>query len=172
MSAFMVDPEHIHVLVWAAVHSKPTEPELHTYTRDEPTPYNAVEESGWSGEWNVRRLRKHLTETAYGQFLVDANAASVNRRYDEDHAYIYEYRTPTHTQWQPVEILNAINCFEYQACEVEDWASSEAKQFCDRLRRRIEERLPNASNGPWEIRPDVEPATVRARREAQARMGL
>lgn len=166
MSAFMVGPEHINVMIWAAIHSKPTDYEVRTYTREEATPFNGVEASGFS-ELNVRRLRKGETETVYGQFLVDANAASVNTRYDEDNAYVYEYRTPQHTEWSPVEILGAINCYEYQACEVEDWASSEAKQFCDRLRRLMESRLPGASEGPWEISTDTVPALTQLRAAAR-----
>jgi hypothetical protein len=168
MSAFMVGPEHINALIWAAVHQRPTEYELVTYTHDEPTPYNGVEPSGWSAEWNVRRLRRGRTETVYGQFLVDANAASVNTRYGEDNAYVYEYSTPQHTRWSPVELLGAINCYEYQSCEAQDWVSSEAKQFCDTLRRRIEGHLPGALDAPWEILPDTQPASVTATRTAGA----
>ena len=50
-----------------------------------------------------------------GQLLVDANAASVNHRYEEDNAYVYAWQRPRHTDWSPVELLGAIAGYEYQA---------------------------------------------------------
>ena len=93
------------------------------------------------------------TESAFGQILLDANVASVNVFYKEDEAYMYTYRRPEHLDREPVEILGAINGYDYQSCETSDWITSEAKAFCDRLRKLAESHLPNGSDAPWTISP-------------------
>lgn len=163
MSCHMVEPEHIHVLIWAALHADgPTTDLMYLPTDDEPTDNNAVEPSRPS---NVRDLRR-ATETGVGQMLVDANALSVRTRYnlddESDEGYVYEYTTPKDTWWSPEKLLSALSGFEYQACETVQWRESEAKLFCDLLRRRIESRLPGASDGPRSIRADSRSALATA----------
>lgn len=132
MSAHMVSAEHINVMVHAGLSIGGFRGgEVFILTTEEPTPYNGVQSSGG---YSMRVLRTG-TETAFGQMLLDANAASVNARYQEEEAYVYAYQRPQHTDWEPVEILGAINGYEYQACETDDWLTSEAKAFCDRLRK-------------------------------------
>lgn len=145
----MVTPEHINVLVWAGINRFTHDEAIYTTTNDDPTPDNGVERSYGH---NIRTLRPGA-ETAVGQMLTDANAASLASRYGETETRSYTYSRPVDCGWSPVEILGAINCFEYQACEVDDWTTSEAKQYCDKLRRRIERRLPGADVAPWEITP-------------------
>lgn len=163
MSCHMVESEHIHVLIWAALHAGgPATDLMYLPTDDEPTDTNAVEPSRPS---NIRVLRRG-TETGVGQMLVDANALSVRTRYklddESDEGYVYEYSTPKDTWWSPVELLSALNGFEYQVCETVQWRESEAKLFCGLLRRRIESRLPGASDGPWSIRADCRSALTMA----------
>lgn len=52
---------------------------------------------------------------------------------------------------KPVEILKAIDCFEYQACETDDWRDSEAYAFCQALRSRMIDALPGYDDAPWGI---------------------
>jgi hypothetical protein len=51
----------------------------------------------------------------------------------------------------PVVILKAIACFEYQCCEHPDWAASQARQFCQELRDRCIDRLPGYQQAPWAL---------------------
>lgn len=120
---------------------------------------NAVEDRHWAV---VRRLTSS-TMDVIGQLLIDANAASVNHRYDEDNAYVYAYRRPRHIEWSPVELLSAIAGYEYQACETPDWATSEAHAFCTRLRQIVIRHLPGWDAGPWTITRDSTPAHLGAR---------
>lgn len=117
-----------------------------------PTPYNAVNSSGWGSGW-YRELATG-TETVIGQVLVDANACGVNDRYGEDYAYIYSYAEPTGQSWAPVDLLKATHCLAYQCCDATDWEASEAKRWCDALADAFVRRLPGYEAAPWGIRPD------------------
>ncbi|BBX54651.1 hypothetical protein [Mycolicibacterium poriferae] len=133
MSAFIVDPEHIHVLLWAA--SRPT------------SPYGPLV---WYYDNPSREGR--LTDDAIdtvGQMLVDENAASVNYRYDEDDAYIYAYQRPRYTTWSGVEI-KALHCYEYQSCEHPAGAPAKPT-LLPRLERRLIGELPGYDDAPWAI---------------------
>ena len=160
MSAYLVDPEHIHVLLHAAVYRWPGQHDLSWPTSEAPSAVNAVEDRHWA---LVQRLTSS-TMDVIGQLLVDANAASVNHRYDEDNAYVYAWQRPRHIDWSPVELLSAIAGYEYQACETPDWATSEAHEFCSRLRQVVIRHLPGWDAGPWTITPDSTPAHVEAAR--------
>ena len=43
-----------------------------------------------------------------------------------------------------VDALEAIDVYEYQACEHPEWETSEARAFCDALRRGLTRMLPGA----------------------------
>jgi len=64
--------------------------------------------------------------------------------------------------WEQMEILGAINGYEYMACETSDWITSEVKAFCDRLRKLAESHLPNASDATWTISPGDMPLHKRS----------
>ena len=98
--------------------------------------------------------------------LVDENAASVNYRYDEDDAYIYAYQQPQHTTWTDVEILKALDCYQYQSCEHPAWRDSQAHAFCRALEGRLIQALPGYDDAPWAIsRLDTPAAKRRPARE-------
>lgn len=149
MSAFMVHEEHINVMVWAATElasSSDTGPVFH-YS---PAP----------GVYGVRvSSTDRDSMTRAGQMLVDANAESMAARYGEhDHGYAYTYTRPKRADWRPVDILKAISCYEYQACETGDFEASEAGRFCDAMRRGLLRRLPGMDSAAWEIGPNTTPA--------------
>lgn len=149
MSAYMVHEEHINVMVWAAV-------ELASPSDIGPV-FHYAPASG-ANSVKVSRLERDSMNKA-GQMLVDANAASMAARYgEEDHGYTYTYARPKRTDWQPVDVLSALSCFEYQACEVRDFDTTEAARFCDALRHGLIRRLPNMDATPWEIGPATTPA--------------
>lgn len=141
MSAYIVDPEHIHTLLWAA--SRPF------------IPYGPLR---WYYD-NPTRAGEATSDTldVVGQMLLDANAASVNYRYDEDELYVYAYQRPRHSTWTNVDLLKALACYEYQSCETADWATSQAHAFCAALRHRLIQSLPGYDAGPWEITADTVP---------------
>jgi len=162
MSAFIVDPEHIHVLLWA--------------TSRTTSPYGPL---AWYYD-NPTRKGELTPDTRddVGQMLVDENAASVNYRYDEDDAYIYAYQQPQHTTWTDVEILKALDCYQYQSCEHPAWRDMPSPRLLPRppgaphpgttrLRRPLGHQSPRHTRRQTTARPRTpltppRPAGVRA----------
>lgn len=150
MSVFLVSSEHINVMIYAGIAS--IDPMVWV-TDDEPSPTNGVSRYG------TRELNRS-TATVVGQMLIDANAASVNARYSEENSYTYEYESPKYVSWSLVEVLAAIDCFEYQACEVEDYYNTEAPAFCRALRNNLISRLSGYEEAPWGIEPESTPTNL------------
>jgi hypothetical protein len=77
-----------------------------------------------------------------GQKLWHENHLSVNHRYRE------QTRTPryrlhtTEADLDPVAVLKAIACYNYQSCEHNGWDDSEAHTLTDALRAAILKRHP------------------------------
>lgn len=142
MSAFVVNDDHIRALVAAGLQFK-------SYPDDKMR--------FWAGEYPGEDKVTLLTRDSADQIanmLLAENYRSVNHRYEEDDA------PPTLTTvWtaylarplDPVVILKAIDCYEYQACEHDEWNSSLAYAFCEALRRRIIGCLPGYEAAPWGV---------------------
>lgn len=128
MSAYMVDREHIRYLVNAAM-------------------------SSTSIDWE--------RAAQLGEILWAENRASIEFRYPDcvnnpdnlpgpiDEDFVYASHEPTRVPMEPVQILKACDCYEYQACEHPGWASSEAKAFIDALRKRTWQALPGYDEAEW-----------------------
>ena len=95
-----------------------------------------------------------------GQMLWRENHLSVNHRYDElpkvepSSPYIFERplkRLQHNGRLDPMQVLKAIDCYEYQSCEHPGWLKSEAKAYCGVLRRRIVHSLPGYDEASWGI---------------------
>lgn len=100
MSVFIVSPEHIHVLLDAVLRYT-DEIGMTVYTSD-------------GQALTVDRTNRD----AVGQMLLETNAASAGaRRQENAELYIYSYATPVRFDWEAVDVLKAISCYEYQACE-------------------------------------------------------
>jgi len=155
MSAFIVSKTHIDALLTAGLHWKeygplswqvPGVPQDTDFQRGQPWGLTALE--------NARRRHRELnTDTvhAVGQLLVAQNYASVNYRYDEDELEpVYTFEAVLGVP-NPVVVLKAINCYEYQARETPDYDNSEAAAFCQALRGAAIHHLPGYDQAPWEI---------------------
>ena len=147
MSAFIVPTEHLHVLIWAGLNLTWPRGGFSWYY-DNPTRVGSLSRD---------------TAGAVGQMLCDANADSVAHRYSQTGLIrtVYRYRAPRWNQWSVVEILKALACYEYQACEVPNWPASEAHAFCRALQHLLIGRLPGYSDGPWTISGADVPAVQR-----------
>ena len=148
MSAFVVHPEHINVLLWAGL----KDPRLGALRWDHP-------------DTNPTRSSELQPETATetGQMLLNINIAAVSHLYNNEPAkpQDYTYRPPQQRHWTNVELLNALHCYQYQVDEHPDWQSSPARTFCEALEKRLIYRLPGYSDGPWAINPTSRPAAAR-----------
>ena len=143
MSVFIVSPEHINVLLDAALRYT-DEIGMTVYTSD-------------GQALTVDRTNRD----AVGQMLLETNAASAGARHEEaPEPYIYSYATPVRFDWEAVDVLKAISCYEYQACEAPGWDTSAAKAFCEGLRRVIIPALPGYTDAPWEITTTSTPAAT------------
>lgn len=100
------------------------------------------------------RKLSHETATEVGRMLLLENYKSVYHRYDSgpkvelEEPYSYH---PTRFKKDPVQVLKAISCLEYQSCEHPDWKNSEAKAFCEALKDRAIENLPGYDGAKWEL---------------------
>jgi len=141
MSVFIVSPEHINVLLDAALRYTDNIG-MTVYTTD-------------GQALTIDRTNRDQV----GQMLLDTNAASAGTRHQEDtELYIYSYRTPARFDWEAIDILKAISCYEYQANEAPDWDTSTARAFCEALRRAVIPALPGYTDAPWEITTTSTPA--------------
>lgn len=158
MSAFMVDQEHITALVTLGrgramdIGAGVGYVEGPSWARFDPAVTRWQEQ-----EWRRIGLARDglVSSTEVGRMLAQENAASIGARYgDEPEAWVLDYTYPTR-QFQSmipgvVEGLKLIECYEYQTCEHEGWAASEAYRYCDALRRTLVMRLPGYDEAPWE----------------------
>lgn len=112
MSAFVVPDEHVNALADAVV------------------------------RLDVRLGDVPKNRTDVGRLLMAQNVKSVNYRYEEETAEGsgYKYLSPKR-RYSPVELLKAIDCYEYQSCEDPGWETSEAYAICQNLRKALCSRL-------------------------------
>lgn len=144
MSAFVVSKTHIDALLTGAT----------LLSRGAFAPFS------WYHNDHLRELHNE-TASEIGQLLWQENVASVVFRYEEGinseefADYLQSVEAYHFTQLMgspdPVIVLKAICCYEYQSCEHPGWATSEAKTFCSELRDLCVHRLKGFDNAPWEI---------------------
>lgn len=136
MSAFVVSQDHIRFLVNAGL-SRTIAP--HGLT--------------WNGGW-LKRYEPDTDERAalVGAMLWEENYKSVNYRYREsDAAPRYVHRDEPARSYNPIHVLKAIACLEYQSCEHPEWEASGARAFCEALRMAAIRALPGYSDAPWVV---------------------
>lgn len=151
MSAFIVDHDTIDALLTLAVGRKASYFVAATQTRVYITAHNAEE---------------------IGRILLTENERSVNHRYPgsepgdlpgsigED-AATYRFRFLHCTPLPAVVVLKSCDCFDYQACETDDYESSLAHTIIDAIRSAAIRALPGYEDAPWGYRkpaPVVSPA--------------
>ena len=74
-----------------------------------------------------------------GQYLLNENAKSVNYRYGEDEHYKFKIEEPE--EYNDGILYGCIGCYNYQACEVEDYYFSEVYQALQSLKVAMLERF-------------------------------
>ena len=133
MSAYVVSDEHIDVLIYYAI---------------------AKQASYYFHPRRVEITRENANEI--GQILLDENHRSVNYRYNEtDKAPEYKYKPAPGSlpaNHQPVQILKAISCLDYQCCETDDWATTHAHAVLEGIKDKAISCLPGYDAAAWGIR--------------------
>lgn len=170
MSAFIVNRHHIDALVTVAIFGPPgIAPSPGTTWRPvarldtEPPPDAGIT---WYTE---HQHRAELAEAhRLAEMLALENARSVNHRYPNSDTlpgpasrdWTHAYDTPAATlrhghRPTAVETLKLIDCYEYQTCEHHGWRTSQARRFCDALRKSLISHLPGYDDAPWEWTPPL-----------------
>ena len=52
-------------------------------------------------------------------------------------------------RFDPVQVIKACHCFDYQSCEHDEWEASEAKAFIEALKASVCHRLPGYDAAQW-----------------------
>lgn len=139
MSAVVVGHAHIDALL--------------TFASDNRVSY-------WNGE---ERVSIRGEENAIGCILLQENERSVRYRYDDAGDDLpgtigetwkdYEFRVYSEPL-TPVAILKGCNCYDYQACETDNYDQSEAYRIINAIRQAAIRKLPGYDDAPgWEFRP-------------------
>ena len=155
MSAFVVSKKHIDHMASVALEG----------------PANSCRR-----DWSRPRLRSsvgigtidcsHISPDELGQILVDENLRSIHARYPDtvtnpegtpgpcarywETAYKYQAPNPL-KRLNAVTALKAINCYQYQACESDDWETTRAYAFCQDLKESLIRALPGYDDAPWGV---------------------
>lgn len=142
MSAFIVGTDHIDYLIAAAVDA-------------------SVLLGGYGVYWADERITRHNAD-AVGAALLAENIASVAYRYEDQgtgnlpgpipNPVPAEYVYQPFLQVDAAQVLKAIDCYEYQSCEHPGWHDTEARRFCDVLRRRYAATMSGYDDALWEVR--------------------
>ncbi len=153
MSAFIVGEAHIRFMVNAGLYMGSRSERMDWYVLD--------------GEGHLLKSGRLRFENVdeIGTMLWRENIASVRNRYpvgdlpgpvdlDVESAYVH-----THNAYpiDPLRVLGAVACYEYQSCEHPGWYQSEARAFCHALRMRAIRALPGYdARGGWEVTDESE----------------
>lgn len=100
--------------------------------------------------WKNKYLYFEKERNRLGQELVNQNYRSTNDRYNENQkppVYLFQRRQPV----TPVQILKACDCYEYQACETENYKNTLAYKIIDALRGKAIQQLPGYKEAAWEV---------------------
>lgn len=139
MSAFICSQEHIKQLVLYAI---------------ENDQYGHLVKKYGNGDGL-------LAANTLANILYAQNVRSVAERYDDVDfeclpGPIQKPEVIQITEWDrvkvtdPVWILKMCACYEYQACETDDWYDTEAFRIIDEIRSIAVQSLPGYEEAPWE----------------------
>jgi hypothetical protein len=134
MSAFLVNDRHIDALLTWAMRPRWQAPAYYRFGDKQVTFFDNLDD--------------------IGQCLVNQNYASLNGRYgDTDPAHEYKFKRYDTSLLDPVRVIKACDCYNYQACETgESYWKSEAHEIIDTIRERAIDALPGYDEAAWEIR--------------------
>ncbi len=153
MSAFLCSNTHINTLASAAencIYIRSTLESWRAGTGKKPVCEDVI------------RWRQSLSDlAAIGHILHNENVRSVNGRYHEFNEYPYKSRRLY--PCDAVILIKAIQCYNYQACESDDWESTTAHEITKNLMSHAISKLPGYDKAPWgieEAAPQSQPKLV------------
>lgn len=152
MSAYIVNRGHIRYLVAAALDIRG----------------QGYSETGIRRYYHDGRTHEVTPESAdrIGLMLWEECRRSVSARYPQDTddelpgpigdgpRYGYTHDPANPGPIDPLQVLSAVRCYEYQSCEHDGWKDSEAHAFCGALSHRAIQCIPGMDDCAWGA-PDV-----------------
>ncbi len=146
MSAYICDKEHIVYLVAAA---------MSTRINPHGGPFR------WRYNDESHKLPGDFDRAAeVANMLWCENIKSVSHRYPNESSaslpgpigkvYVTAPEDfPVFARIDPIEVLSAVACYEYQSCEHPEWRDSEAFAFCESLKESAFRVLPGYERAEW-----------------------
>lgn len=144
MSAYMVNEDTLDLIASVVVWSNHG---LFIYAEEGTLPPRGELEYAGEGE-SIYYRASHLKDIK--QELRLENIASLNARYPQDAGLAGEgepFRAIYRDQATFSQVLGALACYEYQACESDSWRNSYAHLLCAGIRKAICGLI---SEGEWE----------------------
>jgi len=144
MSAYMVNEDTLDLIASVAVWSNHG---LFIYAQEGTLPPRGELEYAGEGE-SIYYRASHLKDIK--QELRLENIASLNARYPQDTGLAGEgapFKAIYRDQATYAEVLGALRCYEYQACESDSWRNSYAHLLCVAIRNAVCSLI---SEGEWE----------------------
>lgn len=124
MSAFMCSDNHINAIItYASCHG-----------------VRARINREWVPIWG--------NEQKFASLLATANAESLHVRYDDETIVTAITYRAYHVQSE-IEVLKLLDCFDYQACEVDAYEDTPAAHVVNCIRKDVVCRLPGYADAPW-----------------------
>lgn len=144
MSAYILNKEHIDCLIDAALTGGYHGSDFSYYhdgDHHRVTVWNAEEIGTMLWEENVKSVAYRYQDSNIATLPGPAGGPSLPYK----HSHI---PLPV----DPVVVLKAIQCYDYQTCEHPGWKTSEAHSFCRALEHTMVVALPGYEDGPgWDI---------------------
>jgi hypothetical protein len=127
-----------------------------------PTDDELLEETEGRGGHHVTRAT-HSTADALGRELIDANVKSLTARYSDGvemcgyYSEGYTWRRVTSDEASIARAMGAVKCYQYQACEYDEWRTS----FAHELSARVMDKLVDMISEGWDYeRPANAPRVI------------
>jgi hypothetical protein len=152
MSAYIVERDHIIYLVDAARESGAYGSTFRWYTGERPN-------------YERHELPRDDNERAaeVANMLWRENIKSVSHRYDDRtsatlpgtkdnrHITARDFAGVRWMSFNPVQVIKACHCLDYQSCEHDEWPTSEAYAFLEALKANQCHRLPGYDSAEWGV---------------------
>lgn len=134
MSAFLVSDEHLNYMASFITRKDSRNGAAHLFMDGK---YANIEQGDDKGAQRVVEI------------LLQENLRSLAARYPKDDDTVTVPKFKRVTSFEAVQVLKACDCYDYQACENDDYELSEAAGIVDAIRKRAIHMLPGYDAAKW-----------------------
>jgi hypothetical protein len=159
MSAYMVDKEHVIYMIQAAISRRLAEYDggaIRWYhngqsyeLRCTATAYERASVANMLWRENLRSINHRYPDTVENQKNAPGKVSDAEEGYAvRPHDFQNIHGAHFHN-FDPVQVIKAIHCYEYQSCEHPGWKDSQARAFVDALESKAVQALPGYEDAAW-----------------------